>query len=970
MADFELAKGLTLDDITGVYTRGDIMNMIDTFLQGEGKNGIHALIMLDVDNFKQVNDSLGHLSGDQVIRSVAQKIISFFHDDAFVGRIGGDEFFILMTNTSVQLAEQRVSRMLNDMRFLLANNGTSMLVTSSCGIAMYDGTDEEPKTLKDLYAEADAALYKAKHSGKNTFAFANIKGDSSFDQMSKPRHESDLMSLNNILNDIGVSVLVFKGSSPDELIPVYCNTAYTKLSGLTGEDFRRTLAKDNLYGVHPDDIAEARREFAKLYNTNKPINHHLRVLKPNGKYEWVSMLANIKFLDAERFEVYLVFLDAEEHMYEKQLKEQRFHNLIEKSINDTDKSLFTICMSLTNDCCNVVQYSIEANHIPNFDGSVDDFIIGTSKNIASEMLQQKYVQTFCREALIMSFENGVLSPSLDIPMRLADGRIIWCEQKADLTRKPNSEEIECVIRLIEDDHNIRIQKSFKRIMQTDYEHVANVNVETGIVTVLSERNDHGLASVKDNDLVYEDLCEQRMRMLVKPEFADDCIQTVKLKRIISELKKSSSFVCTFPANSKTLGHEGVFQWRYSYVDDAKTDIVFSRVEMISFLDNRQKVHLSEDDITLAETVKIVPAKDNYILIADDVEINRDMLRIIFEEDYGIIEAADGEEAIRLIDENHERLALILLDMQMPKKTGLDVLIHMNLRGLIEHIPVMLVTSFASGELNLHVLEYGVADIIMKPFDRKIVRRRALNLMKLYTHQHDIEHQLDAWKQEAIRMQARTRHNDELLINTLSSVVEFRSQESGQHINRVRALTEIMLKMWGLIDPKRRFSSAEIEEISRAAAMHDIGKVAIPDSILNKPGRLTAEEFDIMKTHTTVGCKILERFKQEDSNFYTYCYDICRYHHEREDGRGYPDGLVGDQIPIWAQIVSVVDVFDALTSVRVYKPAFTIEKAIAMIMNGECGNFSQKLLKCFALAKDEIAVLYRATQDMQSNGKEH
>ena len=193
---------------------------------------------------------------------------------------------------------------------------------------------------------------------------------------------------------------------------------------------------------------------------------------------------------------------------------------------------------------------------------------------------------------------------------------------------------------------------------------------------------------------------------------------------------------------------------------------------------------------------------------------------------------------------------------------------------------------------------------------------------------------------------RSDSMNNFIVNVLSSAVEFRSLETGDHVNRVIDLTRVMLNEYVVRNPECHLTEEDIHKISSASALHDVGKIAISDSILLKKGKLTPEEYEEMKKHTIYGCSILERFENKKDSFYTYCYDICRYHHERYDGRGYPDGLKGDEIPLWAQIVSVIDVYDALISVRTYKPAYTPAQAVKMINEGECGTFSPKVLECF------------------------
>lgn len=344
---------------------------------------------------------------------------------------------------------------------------------------------------------------------------------------------------------------------------------------------------------------------------------------------------------------------------------------------------------------------------------------------------------------------------------------------------------------------------------------------------------------------------------------------------------------------------------------------------------------------------------NIILIADDQEINREILKVIFEEQYQILEASDGNETIRLVEAHKQELVLVFLDLLMPGKSGLDVLEFMTDRGYMDSIPVIMITGESTADTDVKAYEYGVSDIIYKPFAPKVVMRRAKNIIELFSHRMYLEHMLRKRTRQLMESKEKLEKSNEFLIRALSSVVEYRSLESGEHIQRVKYLTKILLKYLIQYYPEYGITKEQIDLIVSASALHDLGKVAIPDSVLLKPGRLTDEEFEEMKKHTVYGCEMLEQFKQEETEFYRYCYDICRYHHERYDGKGYPDRLAGEDIPIWAQIVSVVDVYDALVSKRVYKEPFAVQEAIRMINNGDCGAFSPKILDCFNLAKYEF-----------------
>ncbi len=346
-----------------------------------------------------------------------------------------------------------------------------------------------------------------------------------------------------------------------------------------------------------------------------------------------------------------------------------------------------------------------------------------------------------------------------------------------------------------------------------------------------------------------------------------------------------------------------------------------------------------------------------LLIADDAEINRELLKDIFEEQYAILEAADGAEAIDLIKQHSDRIALIFLDLIMPNKSGLDVLAFMEENGY-DLIPVIMITGEATAMNEERAYELGAADVIYKPFQPNVVMRRTQNIIELFQHRIDLEIKLEERTKELEESRRIIEKSNDFLINALSSVVEFRSLESGEHVQRVKYFTKILLKEMKRMYPEYKLTKDKIRLMADASALHDIGKIAIPDSILLKPGRLTKDEFEEMKKHTIYGCELLEKFKQEENEFYKYCYDIVRWHHERYDGKGYPDGIGGDDIPIWAQAVSIVDVYDALVSKRVYKAPYAVDEAVRMIEAGECGTFSPRILECFEMAKSK---LFEATE---------
>lgn len=328
-----------------------------------------------------------------------------------------------------------------------------------------------------------------------------------------------------------------------------------------------------------------------------------------------------------------------------------------------------------------------------------------------------------------------------------------------------------------------------------------------------------------------------------------------------------------------------------------------------------------------------------ILIADDSEMNRSILADMLSDNYEIIEAEDGVQAVSILRSGASELSLMLLDIVMPRMDGFGVLEAMKQNGWIEEVPVIIISAETSSSHVERAYELGATDFIARPFDALIVQRRVVNTLLLYAKQKRLISLVEDQVYEK-------EHQSDLMIDILSHIMEFRNGESGLHILHVRNLTDLLLSCLSQKTDRYNLSVSDISLISTASALHDVGKMAIDEKILNKPGKLTDEEFEIMKTHSAIGANMISDLPvHRQEQLVKTAYEICRWHHERYDGRGYPDGLKGDDIPISAQVVSLADVYDALTSERVYKPPFSHEEAVEMIVAGKCGAFNPLLLEC-------------------------
>lgn len=363
--------------------------------------------------------------------------------------------------------------------------------------------------------------------------------------------------------------------------------------------------------------------------------------------------------------------------------------------------------------------------------------------------------------------------------------------------------------------------------------------------------------------------------------------------------------------------------------------------------NRKNAVVTDDSKLTAENSERLN-----VLIVDDSALNREILSAMLKSEFNIMEAASGEECLAMLEQYGTAISIVLLDIVMPGISGFEVLRVMNSDHLIEDIPVIMISSDSSDTSVREAYEMGVSDYISRPFDARVVYHRVFNTIKLYSKQRRLV------KLVTDQINEKEKNNS-MMIGILSQIVEFRNGESGLHVVHIRTLTEILMDQLVKKTDKYNITNSEKMMIPTASALHDIGKIGIDDKILNKPGRLTPEEFEIMKTHTVIGAQMLESLEQyQNEPLIQIAHQICRWHHERWDGRGYPDGLKGDEIPISAQIVSLADVYDALVSERVYKKALPHETAIKMILNGECGQFNPVLLDSLIDINQEIKVRFR------------
>ena len=363
-------------------------------------------------------------------------------------------------------------------------------------------------------------------------------------------------------------------------------------------------------------------------------------------------------------------------------------------------------------------------------------------------------------------------------------------------------------------------------------------------------------------------------------------------------------------------------------------------------------------------------KRDTILIFEDNAIDRSILAELFRPEYKILEAENGKEGIALLNSHIASIAIVLLDNIMPVMDGFAVLECLKEKNILNKIPFIMITGEDTPELERKGYEYGIVSYVKKPYQPEVVKQVVHNAIGWFKYKMQLElmvkkQNINIQKQNSVLRQQtkKLNHVNEILIDSLSNIVEFRNMESKQHIKRIReyslCLGQSVMKLY----PEYELTAEKLVQIGWASSLHDIGKIAIPDSIILKPAKLTVDEFELIKSHTTKGAEIIQhRVRLNDRAIFEYAYDIARHHHEKYDGKGYPDGLKGDEISIAAQIVSLSDVYEARTSTRVYKVAYDSDRAYQMILNGHSGTFSPKLLKAFTEVKPRFESILSMYQD--------
>lgn len=580
----ELVEQATHDRMTNLYNRETTLKNIEQYLFDEGKNGHHALLMIDLDNLKEVNDTLGHQTGDEILKKVAASLLDRTSEADICGRIGGDEFFVFLKNTNVNHITKVSKEILTDMHASYKSTQKEIFTSVSIGIATYNGENQK-KTLKDLYTEADAALYKSKAIEKNTYTFFDDL-DTLSTNSSEDLSQNELISYNlrALLDNIANGIAIFHGSSLINMAPMFCNAKLLDFLKMDQGRFFSHMSKENNYAIHPEDLISLERTLSKSIRKNNTAQGTYRILTSDGSYKYVTIFANAHHLDDGSIDLYCVFSDAQESQEFKQLQETQHHIFQEKWLKATQDNVGYILLNLSKNKCMKASFDFIPTYELDYEQSAKTFLSDLNKNIASEEYAKRFIQSFNIEALKADITKGLTHKELNVPILLKYRGVHWYHISADLSINPNKKEIEAFLALSDVDGKIRLQNVVDKMLSEEYEYICNIDVKTGMLTRIGATNEDHIDDSQNGKINYQAVLEKGTQVLLPKAYWEEGYSALSLNKVINELATKTKYSCVFPVIFEQDKGERLCQWNFEYVDSMKQTILMSRINISKYLD--------------------------------------------------------------------------------------------------------------------------------------------------------------------------------------------------------------------------------------------------------------------------------------------------------------------------------------------------------------------------------------------------
>ncbi len=581
-----LINQATVDKLTGLYNRDTTMQAIQEFLSGSGALGTHALVMLDLDNLKKINDSLGHQVGDDALRQVGECLKRAFRQSDICGRIGGDEFFAFLKNISIEKVISKAKTILAEMQVAYSNNEEQLITSVSMGIAMYYGGISPAKTLRELYAEADAALYKAKALGKNTYAFSDERDVIAVDSSLSASLKNDLISYNlrGLFDNLASGIAIFHGNEANRLTPMFCNAGLPTLLNITQEQFFSHMTAENGYGIHPDDLDIAReilRETAERGNSTREV---FRLLTGSGDYRYVTVFSNAHRLDDGSFDLYCIFSDAEEAEQLHRYQENHRRQLQKKRLESTESDVAYAWLNITKDICIEYRYTHKPNLSTEFITTAQELLSKVAEDIALADYRREFSERFTQESFRRDAAEGIVTGEMRVPFSREERSAHWYQLNSEISFNPESGDIEVFITFADIDNEVRLEYVIDRMLESEYEYLCQIDVRSGCIARIGENRKDGMTQSSNGKTKYEDVIHDAIEKLLPAEYWESGLDALSFERILSELANKDMYSTVFPVVLADGRGERLCQWNCEYMDAMHSTILMSRKNISKVLD--------------------------------------------------------------------------------------------------------------------------------------------------------------------------------------------------------------------------------------------------------------------------------------------------------------------------------------------------------------------------------------------------
>lgn len=578
----ELYNQATIDDLSGLQNRESTMRSIEEYLCSDGKFGNHALLMIDVDNLKVINDTLGHQIGDDALKKVGVCLKDTFRKNDICGRIGGDEFFAFLKNITSDKVIKKARKILDDLQLSYSNGNAHVETSVSIGISIYHSGDF--KDLKQMYSEADVALYKSKKTGRNRFSFSEEVDAISTDDSTKALLKSEAISysLRGLFDNLGNGIAIFHGSKDSEFVPQFCNNRLLELLGLTYDEFFTHMSINNLYANHPDDYDRIKEVQKEQMNSLEALRDTIQIKKKNGEYIHVTIFSNINKLADGSYDLYVIYSEATESDQLNHIRQLRYNKFISKYELAISNNTSFIHVNITENKVIENRLYHELLHSITSSSNVNELFKSFIKNIDSVVVKQEFEDAYKLSSFQQDYIDGNFVKEISLPLTLKEYGTVWFVLSTEILVNPKSKDLELFITFIDIDSDIRLGFVIDKLLDKDYEYIGQIDTKTKMLMQINNRN---INTVSRKKIDFDEAMKAYLLQAIPNDYLEEALVLMNLDNILDELNNLDYFTCSFPTNHNELYEDRICEWRYTYTDSSKSSILIVRSNVSKSIDN-------------------------------------------------------------------------------------------------------------------------------------------------------------------------------------------------------------------------------------------------------------------------------------------------------------------------------------------------------------------------------------------------